>query len=101
MGDVGGAIGGSIEQPLTVLAELKHQGLILHLDLSNVSPQQLVEAQKISDIVRVQNLYNVAHRNDDSFVDDLARQISLTFHSSRWEDLLRCSALRSTRPQRL
>jgi len=74
---VGGIMGpaeGSIEEPLTVLAELKHQGLIRHLGLSNVSPQQLVEAQKISEIVCVQNLYNVAHRNDDNFIDDLAGQ---------------------------
>jgi len=74
---VGGIMGpaeGSIEEPLTVLAELKHQGLIRHLGLSNVSPQQLVEAQKISEIVCVQNLYNVAHRNDDDFIDDLAGQ---------------------------
>jgi aryl-alcohol dehydrogenase-like predicted oxidoreductase len=65
---------GSIEEPLTVLAELKRQGLILHLGLSNVTPQQLAEAQKISDIVCVQNLYNVAYRNDDGFIDDLGRQ---------------------------
>ena len=65
---------GSIEEPLTVLAELKRQGLIRHLGLSNVSPEQLAEAQNISEIVCVQNLYNVAHRNDDSFIDDLAKQ---------------------------
>jgi aryl-alcohol dehydrogenase-like predicted oxidoreductase len=74
---VGGVMGpseGSIEEPLTVLAELKHQGLIRHLGLSNVSPEQLVEAQTISEIVCVQNLYNVAHRNDDRFIHDLAEQ---------------------------
>ena len=64
----------SIEEPLTVLAELKSQGLIRHLGLSNVSPEQLAEGQKITEIVCVQNLYNVAHRNDDGFIDDLARQ---------------------------
>ena len=74
LGDVMGPAEGSIEEPLTVLAELKRQGLILHLGLSNVTPQQLTEAQKISDIVCVQNLYNVACRNDDSFIDDLGRQ---------------------------
>lgn len=63
---------GSIEEPLTVLAELKRQGLIRHLGLSNVSPKQFAEAQKITDIVCVQNFYNVAHRNDDSFIDNLA-----------------------------
>jgi len=74
---VGGVMGpseGSIEQPLTVLADLKRQGLIRHVGLSNVSPAQLAEGQRITEIVCVQNLYNVAHRNDDGFVDDLARQ---------------------------
>ena len=65
---------GSIEEPLTVLAELKHQGLIRQLGLSNVTPAQLVEAQKITEIVCVQNFYNVAQRNDDRFIDDLAKQ---------------------------
>jgi pyridoxine 4-dehydrogenase len=74
---VGGVMGpseSSIEEPLTVLAELKHQGLIRHLGLSNVSPAQLAEAQTITEIVCVQNFYNVAHRNDDGFIDDLAEQ---------------------------
>jgi aryl-alcohol dehydrogenase-like predicted oxidoreductase len=65
---------GSIQEPLTVLGELKEQGLIRHLGLSNVTPQQLKEAQTITDIVCIQNFYNVAHRNDDAFIDDLARQ---------------------------
>jgi len=65
---------GSIEEPLTVLAELKRQGLIRHLGLSNVSPQQFAEAQAITDIVCVQNFYNVAQRQDDRFIDDLARR---------------------------
>jgi len=65
---------GSIEEPLTVLAELKHQGLIRHLGLSNVTPGQLEEAQAITEIVCVQNFYNVANRQDDSFIDDLAQQ---------------------------
>src|ERR1700691_990841 len=51
----------SIEEPLTVLAELKHRGLIRHLGLSNVTPGQLAEAQKLSEIVCVQNFYNIAH----------------------------------------
>jgi aryl-alcohol dehydrogenase-like predicted oxidoreductase len=74
---VGGVMGpseGSIEDPLTVLAELKRQGLIRHLGLSNVNPKQLAEAQTITEIVCVQNLYNLAHRNDDGFIDDLAGQ---------------------------
>jgi len=64
----------SIAQPLTVLSELKQQGLIRHIGLSNVSPKQLAEAQSITEIVCVQNFYNVANRNDDDFIDDLARQ---------------------------
>jgi aryl-alcohol dehydrogenase-like predicted oxidoreductase len=65
---------GSIEEPLTVLAELKREGLICHLGLSNVSPQQFAEAQRITEIICVQNFYNVAHRTDDGFIDDLAKQ---------------------------
>src|SRR5437899_316058 len=65
---------GSIEEPLTVLAELQRQGLIRHLGLSNVTPRQLAEAQKISKIVCVQNFFNVAQRDDDAFVDELAAQ---------------------------
>jgi aryl-alcohol dehydrogenase-like predicted oxidoreductase len=74
---VGGVMGpseGSIEEPLTVLAELKRQGLIRHLGLSNISREQLAEAQAITEIVCVQNLYNLAHRNDDGFIGDLAKQ---------------------------
>ena len=74
---VGGVMGpseGSIEEPFTVLAQLKSQGLIRHLGLSNVTPEQLAEAQKISEVVCVQNLHNVAHRNDDRFIDELAAQ---------------------------
>jgi pyridoxine 4-dehydrogenase len=65
---------GSIEEPLTVLAELKNRGLIRHLGLSNVTPGQLAEAQKISEIVCVQNFYNIARRHDDEFIDELARR---------------------------
>ena len=74
---VGGIMGpseGSIEEPLTVLADLQRQGLIRHLGLSNISPRQLAEAQKIAKIVCVQNLYNVVQRNDDAFIDDLAQE---------------------------
>jgi pyridoxine 4-dehydrogenase len=65
---------GSIEEPLTVLVELKREGLIRHIGLSNVTPTQLTEAQKLTEIVCVQNFYNVAHRKDDGFIDDLAGQ---------------------------
>jgi pyridoxine 4-dehydrogenase len=64
----------SIEAPLTVLAELQQQGLIRHLGLSNVTPAQLAEAQKIAPIVCIQNFYNVAQRSDDTFVNSLAAQ---------------------------
>lgn len=64
----------TIEEQVTVLAELKDQGLIAHLGLSNVSPAQLAEAQRITEIVCIQNFYNVAHRNDDAFIDALAQQ---------------------------
>ena len=64
----------SIGEPLTVLTELKQQGLIRHIGLSNVTPEQLAQAQSITEIVCIQNFYNVAHRNDDAFIDDLAAQ---------------------------
>ena len=64
----------SIEEPLTVLVKLKREGLIRHIGLSNISPKQLAEAQATTEIVCVQNFYNVAQRNDDAFIDDLAAQ---------------------------
>jgi aryl-alcohol dehydrogenase-like predicted oxidoreductase len=63
---------GSIAEPLSVLAELKNQGLIRHVGLSNVTPRQFAEAQTVTEIVCVQNFYNVAYRKDDRFIDDLA-----------------------------
>jgi pyridoxine 4-dehydrogenase len=74
VGGVTGPSEGPIHGPLTVLAELKRQGLVRHLGLSNVTPEQLAEAQAITEIVCVQNLYNIANRNDDAFIDDLSRQ---------------------------
>ena len=74
MGDGHGLSEGSLAEPLTTLAELKKQGLIRHLGLSNVTPKQLAEAQTITEIVCVQNQYNLAHREDDAFIDDLAKQ---------------------------
>lgn len=65
---------GSIEAPLTVLAELKRQGIIRHIGLSNVTPGQLAEAQTITEIVCVQNFYNVVHRDDDAFIEHLTTQ---------------------------
>lgn len=65
---------GSIEEPLTALAELKSQGLIRHIGLSNITPRQFEEAQKITEIVCIQNFYNVAQRTDDAFIDALSQQ---------------------------
>ena len=65
---------GSIEAPLAVLAELQSQGLIRHIGLSNVTREQLTDAQRISKIVCVQNFYNVAQRSDDAFIADLAKR---------------------------
>jgi aryl-alcohol dehydrogenase-like predicted oxidoreductase len=64
---------GSIEAPLTALAELQRQGLVRHIGLSNVTPAQIEEGRRIAPIVCVQNLYNLAHRADDALIDALAR----------------------------
>jgi aryl-alcohol dehydrogenase-like predicted oxidoreductase len=65
---------GSLEAPFTVLADLRQQGLIRHLGISNATPTQVAEAQRIAPVVCVQNNYNLAHRHDDTLIDDLARQ---------------------------
>jgi pyridoxine 4-dehydrogenase len=65
---------GSIEDPLTVLAELQAQGLIRHIGLSNVTPAQVAEGRRICRIVCVQNLYNLTDRSDDALVETLARE---------------------------
>ena len=74
MGSVHGPAEGSIAEQVTVLADLKREGLIRHIGLSNVTAAQVAEAQAITDIVCVQNNYNLAHRDDDALIDDLARQ---------------------------
>ena len=63
---------GSIEAPLTVLADLQRQGLVRHIGLSNVTSTQVAEGRRICEIVCVQNLYNLAHREDDALIDELA-----------------------------
>src|SRR6202051_1516598 len=63
---------GSIEAPLTVLADLQRKGLVRHIGLSNVTPTQIAEGRRICEIVCVQNYYNLAHRDDDALIDDLA-----------------------------
>lgn len=72
MFDVHGPAEGPIEAPLTVLADLQRQGLIRRIGLSNATPRQVAEGRRITDIVCVQNQYNLAHRGDDAFIDDLA-----------------------------
>ncbi|SEM66846.1 Predicted oxidoreductase [Bosea lupini] len=72
MFDVHGPAEGSIEAPLTALAELQRQGLVRHIGLSNVTPKQLAQGRGIAEIVCVQNQYNLAHRHDDALIDDLA-----------------------------
>ena len=73
MFDTHGPAEGSIEAPLTVLAELQRQGLVRHIGLSNVTPTQIAEGRRICEIVCVQNYYTAAHRTDDALIDDLAR----------------------------
>jgi pyridoxine 4-dehydrogenase len=63
---------GSLEAPLTVLADLQRQGFIRHIGLSSVTPAQVAEGRRICDIVCVQNLYNVMQRDDDALIDELA-----------------------------
>ena len=74
MGSGHGPEEGSIAEQVTALADLRRQGLIRHIGLSNATAAQLVEAQAITDIVCVQNHYNLAYRQDDALIDDLARQ---------------------------
>ena len=74
MGDVHAPSEGSIAKEFSVLADLQRQGLIRHLGVSNATATQIREAQGIAPVVCVQNLYNVAHREDDALIDSLAEQ---------------------------
>jgi pyridoxine 4-dehydrogenase len=74
LGGAHGAAEGSIEAPMTALAELQRQGLVKHIGVSTVTATQIEEARRICEIVCVQNLYNLAARTDDAMVDDLARK---------------------------
>jgi pyridoxine 4-dehydrogenase len=69
---VHGPAEGSLEAPLSVLAELQRKGLVRHIGLSNVTPAQIEEGRRIVKIVCVQNHYNLAHRADDALIDRLA-----------------------------
>src|ERR1700722_16121792 len=64
---------GSIEAPLTALADLQRQGLVRHIGVSHVTPTQIAQARRICEIVCVQNHYNLVHRHDDALIDSLAR----------------------------
>ena len=74
MFDSHGPAEGSIEKPLTVLAELQQRGLVRHIGLSNVTPTQIADGRRLCPIVGVQNQYNLAHRADDALIDELARE---------------------------
>ena len=74
VGAVGGPTPGSIAEPFTVLAKLQQEGLIRHLGVSTVTPEQLTEVQEIAPVVTVQNHYNIAHREDDELVVRCAEQ---------------------------
>ncbi|MFF7288288.1 aldo/keto reductase family oxidoreductase [Streptomyces griseorubiginosus] len=74
LGDAQGPRPGSLAEPFEALAELRRQGLIRHLGVSNATAEQVAEAREIAPIVSVQNLYNLAHRHDDDLIDDLAAE---------------------------
>ena len=74
MGDVQRPSEGSIEPQFTALADLQRQGLIRHLGLSNATSAQVAQAQRIADVVCVQNHYNLVHRHDDAFIDELGQK---------------------------
>jgi aryl-alcohol dehydrogenase-like predicted oxidoreductase len=74
LGDAEGPRAGSVAEAFGTLAELRREGLIRHLGVSNALPEQVTEAQAIAPVVCVQNMYNVAHRGDDQLIDTLAAQ---------------------------
>lgn len=74
LGDAAGPQPGSVAEAFETLVDLQRQGLIRHLGVSNATPEQIAEAQAIAPIVCVQNMYNLAHRQDDELIDALAEQ---------------------------
>jgi len=74
MFDAHGPAEGSIEAPLTALAELQREGLVRHIGLSNVTPAQVAEGRAIAEIACVQNRYNLAHRDDDALIGELGAE---------------------------
>ncbi|MBL7253336.1 aldo/keto reductase family oxidoreductase [Paractinoplanes lichenicola] len=74
LGNAQGVVPGSLAEAYETLVELQQQGLIRHLGVSNATAEQVAEAQSIAPIVCVQNMYNLAHRDDDKLIDTLAEQ---------------------------
>ncbi|MFJ8490807.1 aldo/keto reductase family oxidoreductase [Streptomyces sp. NPDC094038] len=74
LGDAQGFRPGSLAEPFEALAELRRQGLVRHLGVSNATPEQIAEARSIAPVVCVQNMYNLAHRQDDDLIDHLAAE---------------------------
>ncbi|MFJ5064524.1 aldo/keto reductase family oxidoreductase [Streptomyces nigra] len=74
LGDARGTVPGSLAEPFDTLVDLQRQGLIRHLGVSNATAEQVAEARAIAPIVCVQNMYNLAHRDDDELIDELAEQ---------------------------
>jgi aryl-alcohol dehydrogenase-like predicted oxidoreductase len=74
MGSPHGPAEGPVAAQVEVLAGLQREGLIRHVGISNATPTQIAEARTITEIVCVQNQYNLAHRHDDALIDELAEQ---------------------------
>jgi pyridoxine 4-dehydrogenase len=74
LGNAQGPQPGSLAEPFETLAGLQQQGLIRHLGVSNVTAEQVAEARAIAPIVCVQNMYNLAYRQDDKLIDRLAEE---------------------------
>ncbi|MYX43803.1 oxidoreductase, partial [Streptomyces sp. SID89] len=74
LGDAQGPVPGSLAEAFGTLVDLRRQGLIRHLGVSNATAEQVAEARSIAPIVCVQNMYNLAHRHDDDLIDELAEQ---------------------------
>ncbi|MGW5625179.1 aldo/keto reductase family oxidoreductase [Streptomyces olivaceus] len=74
LGDARGPVPGSLSEAFGTLVDLQRQGLVRHLGVSNATAEQVAEARAIAPIVCVQNMYNLAHRNDDALIDELAGQ---------------------------
>jgi hypothetical protein len=90
MFDAHGPAEGSLEAPLTALAELREHGLVRHIGLSNVTMKQVEEAKRIGPVACVQNMCKLAHRNDDAMIDVLSPKAFLMCRCSRWAVSCRC-----------